>query len=172
MAVTTFQFGVGGYESQQDTVIFSQDRDSNFGTEGHISADQQDFNNVRQGLLKFEDIFGNAPGQIPFGSTINSATLEVFVQDSSNASMQMSLYRMLTDWDETTATWNFFGGTTGGIGGVQASEGESSDLPPDAVLLDSKITPNSATAGKFDVTKSLEYWAAGANNFGWLIEFG
>jgi hypothetical protein len=26
------------------------------------------------------------------------------------------------------------------------------------------------TAGRFDVTKSLEYWAAGANNFGWLIE--
>ena len=125
---------------------------------------------MRQGLLKFDDIFGNQPGQIPFGATINSATLEVFVQDSSNASMQMSLYRMLTNWDESTATWNFFGGSTGGIGGVQASEGESSDLPPDAVLLDSKITPNSATAGIFDVTKSLEYWAAGANNFGWLIE--
>ena len=139
MAVTTFQFGVGGYEGQQDTVIFSLEADSNFGTEGHISADQQDFNSVRQGLLKFDDIFGNQPGQIPYGATINSAQLKVFVQDSSNASMQMSLYRMLTDWDESTATWNFFGGTTGGIGGVQASEGESSNLPPDAVLFDSKI---------------------------------
>ena len=170
MAVTTFQFGVGGYEGEQDTVIFSLDRDSNFGTEGHISADQQDFNSVRQGLLKFDDIFGDQPGQIPYGATINSAQLKVFVQDSSNASMQMSLYRMLTDWDESTATWNFFGGTTGGIGGVQASEGESSNLPPDAVLFDSKITPNSATAGIFDVTKSLEYWAAGAPNYGWLVE--
>ena len=163
LATVTFQHGVGGYEGQQDTVIFSLDRDTNFGTEGHISADQQDFNNVRQGLLKFDDIFGNEPGQIPFGATINSATLKVFVQDDSNAAMQMSLYRMLTDWDESIATWNFFGGSTGGIGGVQASEGESSNLPPDAVLLDSKITPNSATAGMFDVTKSLEYWAAGAN---------
>ena len=36
--------------------------------------------------------------------------------------------------------------------------------------LNSKITPNSATAGIFDVTKSVEYWAAGADNFGWLIE--
>ena len=91
---------------------------------------------MRQGLLKFDDIFGNGPGQIPFGATINSATLEVFVQDSSNSAMQMSLYRMLTDWDESVATWNFFGGLTGGIGGVQASEGESTDLPPDAVLLE------------------------------------
>ena len=47
--------------------------------------------------------------------------------------MQMSLYRMLTDWDESVATWNSFG-QPGGIGGVQASEGESTDLPPDAVL--------------------------------------
>ena len=170
LATFTFQQGVGGYEGQEDTVIFSRDRDTNLGTEGHISADQQDFANVRQGLLKFDNIFGGGPGQIPFGATINSATLELFVQDSSNAAMQMSLYRMLTDWDEPVATWNFFGGLTGGIGGVQASEGESSDLPPDALLLDPKITPNSATAGIFDVTKSLEYWAAGADNFGWLVE--
>jgi hypothetical protein len=167
MAVTTFQHGIGGYAGTQDTVLFSQDRDSNFGTEGHISADQQDFNNVRQGLLKFEGLFGNGPGQIPVGATINSAILDVFVQDDSNAAMQMSLYRMLTDWQESTATWNTFGS----IGGIQASEGESSNLPPDAVLLDSETDADRpATAGRFDVTKSLEYWAAGAGNFGWLVE--
>ncbi|MCC7474332.1 MAG: DNRLRE domain-containing protein, partial [Pirellulales bacterium] len=170
LAVTTFQFGASGYEGQQDTVIFSLQPDSNFGTEGHVSADQQDFNAVRQGLIKFDDIFGDQPGQIPYGATINSANLELYVQDSSNAAMQMSLYRMLTDWDESTATWNFFGGTTGGIGGVQASEGEATGLPPEAVLLDSKTTPNSSTAGKFDVSSSVEYWAAGAQNFGWLVE--
>ena len=85
LTVATFRFGDAGYVGQQDTVIFSQDRNTNFGTEGHISADQQDFNNVRQGLIKFEDIFGNGPGQIPFGATINSAELDVFVQDDSNA---------------------------------------------------------------------------------------
>ncbi|HYO25595.1 MAG TPA: DNRLRE domain-containing protein, partial [Lacipirellulaceae bacterium] len=167
MAVTTFQHGVGNYAGTQDAVIFSQDRDTNFGTEGHISADQQDFNNVRQGLLKFEGIFGNAPGQIPFGSTINSATLDVFVQDDSNSAMQMSLYRMQQNWNESVVTWNSFGA----IGGVQASEGESSDLPPDAVLLDSETDADRpATAGKFDVKKSIEYWAAGAANYGWLFE--
>jgi hypothetical protein len=167
MAVLTFQHGVAGYEGTQDTVIFSQDRNTNFGTEGHISADQQDFNNVRQGLLKFEDIFGSGPGQIPVGAKINSAQLIVYVQDDSNAAMQMSLYRMQTNWDESVATWNSFGA----IGGVQASEGESSDLPPDAVLFDSETTlDRPTTAGRFDVTKSLEYWAAGAPNFGWLVE--
>jgi hypothetical protein len=167
LATMTFQHGVGGYAGTQDTVIFSQDRDSNFGTEGHVSADQQDFNNVRQGLLRFDNIFGAGPGQIPFGATINSAILDLFVQDDSNTSMQMSLYRMLVDWNESTATWNTFGT----IGGVQASEGESTDLPPDALLLDSETDADRPlTAGVFDVTKSLEYWASGAANFGWLVE--
>ena len=167
MALTTFQHGVGGYAATQDAVIFSQDRDTNFGTEGHISADQQDFNNVRQGLLKFGNIFGDGAGQIPVGAKINSATLDVFVQDDSNAAMQMSLYRMLQNWDESVVTWNSFGS----IGGVQASEGEASDLPPDAVLLDPETdVDRPATAGRFDVTKSIEFWAAGANNFGWLVE--
>ncbi len=173
MAVTTFQHGVSGYEGTQDTVIFSLTPDSNFGAEGHISADQQDFNAVRQGLLKFEGLFGSGPGQIPLGSTINSATLDVFVQDDSNSAMQMSLYRMMYDWNESVATWNNIGVgvANGGIGGVQASEGESSDLPPDAVLLDSETDADRpATAGKFDVKKSLEYWAAGSPNYGWLVE--
>lgn len=166
MAVAVFQQGVSDYTGQQDTVLYSREPDVNFGTEGSISPDQQDANGVRQGLLKFENIFGDQPGQIPFGSTINSATLTVNVVNDSNSAMQMSLYRMNLDWSESTATWNTFGA----IGGVQASEGEASDLPPDAILFDPDTTAESATAGIFDVTRSLEYWASGVGNFGWLIE--
>ena len=61
---------------------------------------------------------------------------------------------MFTDWTESSATWNTFGD----IGGVQASEGESSDLPPDGILFDPDTSANSPTAGIFDVTRSLEYW--------------
>lgn len=149
LATLAFQQGVGGYEGQQDTVIFSLDANTNFGTEGHVSADQQDFNNVRQGLLRFDNIFGD--GKIPDGATINSATLVLNVNDDSNAAMQMSLYRMLQNWDESVATWNSFGA----IGGVQSSEGEATNLPPDAVLFDSETTTDRpATAGRFDVRKS------------------
>ena len=105
---------------------------------------------------------------MPLGAKITSAELVVNVINDSNSAMQMSLYRMQQDWSESTATWNSFGQ----IGGVQASEGESSDLPPDAVLFDPDTSANSPTAGIFDVTRSLEYWAAQgeASNFGWLIE--
>ncbi len=167
MAVAVFQQGLSNYAGQEDTVLYSRTPDVNSGTEGSISPDQQDANGVRQGLVKFNDIFGNGAGQIPFGATINSATLIVDVVNDSNSSMLMSLYRMQQDWSESTATWNSFGA----IPGVQASEGEASDLPPDAVLFDSDTSAeNPLTAGRFDVTRSLEYWASGAPNFGWLIE--
>jgi hypothetical protein len=167
MSVSTFQQGLSGYEGQSDTVLYSREPSVNAGTEGSISPDQQDANGVRQGLVRFDDIFGAGPGQIPLGSTINSATLLVQVVNDSNASMQMSAYRMLTDWEESTATWDSFGA----IGGIQASEGEATDLPPDYVLLDSDTNAeNPATAGRFDVTKSLRYWAAGQANLGWMLE--
>ncbi len=166
MAVAAFQQGAANYFGQEDTVLYSRTPDVNSGTEGSISPDQQDANGVRQGLVRFDGIIGSQPGQIPLGAKINSATLKFNVINDSNSAMQMSLYRMQQDWDESTATWNSFGA----IGGIQASEGESSDLPPDAILFDPDTSANSLTAGIFDVTKSLEFWAAGASNYGWMIE--
>jgi hypothetical protein len=163
LAVTSFQQGVGGYVGTQDTVLFSLNPTVNFGAETGISVDQQDVGGVRQGLLRFDSIIGNAAGQIPAGSTINSATLTVSIFNDSNAAMQMSMYRMLANWDQNTATWN--GPGFGQIGGIQASEGEATSLPPDAILYDA------ATGTKtFNVTTSLRHWASGEANFGWLFE--
>lgn len=162
LAVTTFQDGFSDYEGTEDTILYSQRPNTNFGGETSMSPDQQDADGVRQGLLQFTDIFGpEQDGQVPLGSTINSATLAVSVVNSSTAQMQMSLYRMRESWTQGTATWNSFGE----IGGVQASEGESTDLPPDATLFD----PNTGVM-TFDVTRSLKNWAAGQANYGWLIE--
>ncbi len=37
------------------------------------------------GLMQFDNIFGSGPGQIPVGSQINSAQLELTVTDPGNA---------------------------------------------------------------------------------------
>ena len=161
LAVSTFENIDGGYQGTRDTGIFSISPNVNFGGEVSISPDQQDANGVRQALLQFEGVFGNQPGQIPLGATINSATLELSVVNSSRSGMQLSLYRMLTPWTESTATWNSFGE----IGGVQASENEATDLPPDYVLFD----PTTGTKS-FDVKLSLQNWSAGQPNYGWMLE--
>lgn len=161
LAVTTFQDGIADYAGTEDTVLYSISPNSNFGSETSISPDQQDANGVRQGLLRFNDIIGTDTGQVPLGSTINSATLSVNVVNSSTAQFQMSLYRMLEDWSEGLSTWNSFGE----IGGVQSSENEATGLPPDAIL----FNPNTGRM-TFDVTRSMKNWAAGQENFGWLVE--
>ncbi|MEQ8837709.1 MAG: Calx-beta domain-containing protein, partial [Lacipirellulaceae bacterium] len=183
LAVATFQEGLNNYIGAQDTVLFSQARDSNFGGETAISVDQQDANGVRQGLLQFSDLFGDSSigfTQIPEGSTINSATLSFEITNPSTSQAQISMYRMLVTWDEGSATWNTFGD----IGGVQASEGEATALPADYTLFDPRRTsvlgadapvsdPDRVPGdpGTFDVTRSLQSWSAGETvNNGWLIE--
>jgi Calx-beta domain len=160
LSVSTFQQGAGGYTSTHDVDLFSISPTVNLGTDTVISVDQQDLNGERQGLLKFDNIFGSAPGQIPLGSTINSATLALSVFNESNSSALISLYRMKTNWDQNVATWNSFGS----IGGVQASEGEAEALP-DFTLFD----PNIGTK-TFDVATSLRHWASGEGNYGWLFD--
>ena len=179
----TFQEGLNSYTGTEDTVLFSQAVDSNFGSESAISVDQQDANGVRQGLLQYRDLFGDSTigfSQIPEGSNIVSATLSFEITNPSTSQAQMSLYRMLQPWSESTATWNSFGS----IGGVQASEGESTDLPPDFTLFDPRRTsvlgadepvddPDRVPGdpGTFDVTRSLQSWSSGeTDNNGWLIE--
>lgn len=168
---------VAGYEGTQDTVIFSRLPNSNFGGDTGISPDQQDADDggvrgVRQGLLRFDDIFtsGAESGKIPYGSQINSAQLVISAFNDSNAAMQMSLYRMRQDWAESTSTWNVpTSGNTNPVGGIQAAESEAFDLPPDAILLDAS-TPTVPVKRAFDVTLSLKHWSSGEANYGWLIE--
>ncbi len=168
---------VAGYAGTQDTVIYSRLPDSNFGGETGISPDQQDADDggvrgVRQGIMRFDDIFTTTGelGKIPVGSTINSATLTLSAFNDSNSAAQISLYRMLADWSESTSTWNVPTiGNSNTVGGIQASEGEAADLPPDAILLDAS-TPTLPVQRDFDVTLSLQHWSSGEDNFGWLIE--
>jgi hypothetical protein len=171
LTVATFQQGVGGYTDTHDTDLFSGTPNVNLGTDAGISVDQQDANAARQGLVKFANIFTstNEPGKIPLGSTINSATLRMRVFNETNSSAQISVYRMLVDWNQNTATWNNIG--FGPIGGVQASEGEA-EAVPDYVVPDPNLVPASPISAwrTFDVATSLKHWASGEGNYGWLFD--
>ena len=75
--VLTFQPGVEGttdgmpngflYEGTQDVEIQSANSTINFGVNSSISVDRQDGAGARQGLIRFDNIFGPAMSQVPFG---------------------------------------------------------------------------------------------------------
>lgn len=163
-ATLSFQQGVAGYADTTDTDLFSLDPNTNFADNTFISVDQQDFDNVHHGLLRFGNIFTNnptlEPTKIPFGSTINSASLSLSNINESNLAALLSLYRMKIDWAESTSTWNSFGP----LGGIQ-TDGVEAERNPDFILEDT------ATQGTkiCDVKHSLQAWADGVANHGWAV---
>ena len=111
-AVDTFQEGVAGYNDTQDTYLDEQFPDTSRGSASSVLVEYKPAQNeTQQGLIRFDNIFGNGAGQIPFGSVINSASLTINVTNNSNAAAQIRLHCMLLSWLET-ATWNSM---TGGI---------------------------------------------------------
>lgn len=111
-----------------------------------------------QALLEFD----GALAGIPTGSTIDSATLTLYVQ---NPAEELRIFRMTTPWDGSNATWNHFGsGAPGSGGGI--TPGTDTFATPDYVG-----TPSTGLQN-FDVTATVAAWLGGAPNEGWGFLMG
>src|SRR5947209_20501015 len=60
---------------------------------------------VCKSLIQFPAILGPAPGQIPVGSHIVNATLELMV---TNSGVTEDAYQITESWGDAAATWNIF----------------------------------------------------------------
>ena len=152
----TFQQGVSGYAGTQDTTIRNFNPDSNFGSSSIIEM-QGPTTFIRRALVRFDNIIGTGPGQIPPLSRILSATLTMniqFAQSTAGATM----HRVLTDWNEGTLTWNNFGSGPGGQPDINyASE----------VLAIVSLTTLGTRS--FNVTLKIQDYVDGHPTFGWMF---
>ena len=99
---------ITGTTDTQDAYVFSTSPTSNFNDTG-ISTGEATApfdGTTARAFIKF------ALTAIPAGSTINSATLSLFI-DSNLASntRDLNVYRLLRAWTETGVTWNKYDGT-------------------------------------------------------------
>lgn len=110
-------------------------------------------------LLKYPNLFGAAPEQIPLAAQIQSAQLTV---NCFNAGNTMTAYRLLEDWDEAQATW-----TQRAIGVAWGNAGADGAISRDAA----GISWSCATVGvkTFDLTPIVQQWSSGAPNFGIVV---
>ena len=155
MATVVFQQGANGYTGSSDTILRQSKPAKTFGSDASIFVDGVDSaGQPIQGLLRFDDIFGYALGQIPEGAIITSATLTLNVTDGT--SEPFSLYRMLTGWTEGS-TWNSLGN------GIQTNGTEA------ASAADVTLAKLSAGTQDINVTQSLQAWSNGGPNFGWAF---
>jgi len=156
----TFRQGAGGYTGATDTYVDSAFPDTANGSATILVADGSP---ASQGLIRFDNLFGGAAGQVPLGAAILSAKLSIMTGTAANdqTTNSMSLHQMTVPFS-STSTWNSLnGGVSPGTEAVSAAEFA---LLPN-VLGDYAI---------FDVTDSITAFAAAAAagqniNYGWLI---
>ncbi|MCB2223481.1 MAG: putative Ig domain-containing protein [Actinobacteria bacterium] len=157
--VVTFQQGTDGYTGNEDTLVYEGAPTTAYGAEDYVRVDADwvtPGGGATQGLIRFGGLVGTGPGQIPPGSTIGAATLQVFVTNTSPG--EVALHRVLAPWSEAS-TWNSLGA------GIQA-DGAEGAVAADAVFIDT------STPGQVSITglaASVQAWADGSINRGWVL---
>ncbi len=82
-ATATFQHGVGGYNSSEDTQLSSGAKAGyNYGGQNALFVQGSEASPVHQSLVKFDDIFGAGLGQVPTGQAITSASVSLYYYHS------------------------------------------------------------------------------------------
>src|SRR3989440_6459674 len=145
----------GGFSETDDVSIQSGAPTTNYGAETKLFVDAKDcikayLGSVCKTLLQFPAIFGPAPGQIPAGSHIVNASLELTV---TNPGVTEDAYQITEAWSESAATWNSF--TPPGLPGTRTP----------------KITFSPTHVGRFflNATPITQHWADGDANEGILL---
>ncbi|HBJ38105.1 MAG TPA: hypothetical protein DDZ51_25790, partial [Planctomycetaceae bacterium] len=147
-----FQEGVNGYVGTQDTFINSGSGNTSYGGLNYVLADDPSHN----ALIRFDNLFGSSAGQIAIGSTIQTASLSIYVTHR-DAHDWVNVHRMLTSWSEAS-TWNTL------TNGISANNVEASS----SVLfsIDAGQTGWVTITG---LTSVVQDWANGALNHGFAF---
>lgn len=160
--LVTFQEDVDGYSSTVDTFIAEFTPDLSYGSDVELSTDL-DFDKVNdpvvdqaQAFVRFDNIFGT--GSFQQGVTVDSATLTLNGINESSTGSTLSVFRMLTAWDENS-TWNSLGA------GISRDDVEAASVADASVPGEFSLP----TDLNFDVTATVQAWANGSSNFGWMI---
>ncbi len=152
----SFQNDFNGYQGTVDTEIWALAPKTFLHKNPNASSDANNDGGESQVLMRFDDIIGREPGQIPPGSTIVSAQLIVSAFDQGTT---VNLHRMLVPFEEC-ATWDSM------VSGVSADGFEASRHKDGFTF--GKIAASSSGA-LFDVRDTIQLWANGRQNHGWVF---
>ena len=148
------QQGSRGYEGLKDTEIRFNEPDADLSEKLTLNPDGSDGGGEVHGLTKFNDLIGDGENQIPADANVENATLNINIVGPGTP---LSLHRMLVDWEDATANWNFFGG------GIQADDIEAVAEPDDVQTANTGVT-------SWNITDSIKAWQADPErNNGWVM---
>jgi hypothetical protein len=172
IASTGFRHGENGYVGVVDTRLQQDFPNTPGSTALVIESDYNspDPNNSAsvlvdqsQVLLRFNEIFGNGPGQVPNGAFVHAASLTLASLASDSPGDGGQIFRMISSWQES-ATWNSFNN------GIQADGLEASTTQTTAAGKSNLEIGIEGGWNQFDVTSDLREWINGnQSNHGWAI---
>ncbi|OQW72729.1 MAG: hypothetical protein BVN35_13800 [Proteobacteria bacterium ST_bin11] len=153
-----FQQGVNNFNGTVDTFVNASSRSTSYAVATSLEVDDGS-PNQKNILIRFDNLFGNANGQIPPGSKIESASLQVFVT-RTDALDFVSINQMLVPWSDSS-TWNSL---TSGI--------SNNNLEASSTSLFRLSAGGSGNQSFNNLTSSVQAWSNGSPNYGWVIVTG
>ena len=159
-----FRQGLNAYDDCTDTMLRMAAPTSNESVTTPLLADL-DTDSTTAGdqpaqiLIRFDNLFGSDPGQVPLNATIVSAKLSMWTgagadDDSDHLA---SCHRMLVPW-AATDTWNSLGS------GVQTDGSEAVSMDTFTQMPEIEDAPV-----VLDVTSDIAAFLAGTPNHGWVL---
>jgi hypothetical protein len=174
VVTTSFQNGANGYAGTFDRVI--SDRGGEFERDGNTVADffldgfsaGTTVSPDEQGLLRFDNVFGNGPGQVPAGATILSAEVTVVTSLRGNAQTAgpYGVSGLLAPIDSSTTYFNYTSTTELGSRGPWWMDG-SATRPAGSFG-----NQQQGTVATTSVTPIVQSWADGAPAYGFAVQAG
>lgn len=151
----SFQQGRNGYSLASDTTLVAAQPTVSYGGDVVVHAQHAP---AVQGLMRFDDVIGSGPGRVPAGARILSAKLVLHTSLPTIAvATTVSLHAMRAPWMDAHS-WDAL------ADGVSPNDVEAAAEP------EFTLTPNwDDDYAIFDVTRSVQAWAHGLPNFGWLL---
>ena len=179
--VLTFQQGDGGIYSENACTWIEERNTTNWGSEVNVKLEEEyrtTTHLLTQGLLGFFHVIGDAPGQVPSGATIHSATLRLVFDDAGVAGAPVTLHQMLKPWVENEATWvqRSAGQTFGNnpfvatVGAPVKAGGGAEGVDYSATVIAAQA-PAALGALTFDITSAVQTWANGTPNHGFYLRY-
>ena len=165
--VATFQQGVNGYSAASDTQVRLTAPTTSFAGNTVLSPDwlvaATPIPNQNDVLVRFDNIIGSSAGQVPAGSRINAAILELTSINADAQGAGAQFHRVLKSWNAAD-TWDIW------INGVD-TDGVEAAVSPTVTLpvagLGETVQP---TKHNIEITADVQAWASGAAaNNGWAI---
>ncbi len=168
VSMASFCQGVDGYTGAVDTQIRLSGPDTDFSTATGLAPDAAVTNtpppNAQQVLIRFDGLIGSVAGQVPAGSSILAAVLELTSVTSDSQGDGGEFHALLKPWNATD-TWNIW------VDGI-TNDGVEAAIAATALIGNPDVTqpPLQPTMHTVNLTADVQAWASGLRqNYGWAI---